>query len=266
MSSVRSTAATRIRPVFKQLYEADQSGQSWLAPLATLGTRTADLYSAEDLAAVGALEQPPLFEHAVAPPLDYLEYLVKNPRRLRWPRDANGDPRQYRSSIHQRRKSLMAGDVPAQQEAIRDIRLEQAKVLRKGPDPDLKGWWVLEGPTAIDCALFADGLTLFIEGKRNEKSLKVHTNWYEKRVQIYRNLDALRVLPGRAERFGLLAIVEEGTPIYQEAVAMQRDFQYARSSWPHLDNEAAAELWTHFLGFTTWQRVAEQFPQVKLPD
>jgi hypothetical protein len=46
---------------------------------------------------------------------------------------------------------------------------------------------------------------------------------------------------------------------------MQRDFQFARGSWPHLDNEAAAELWSHFLGFTTWQRIAEQFPFVELP-
>jgi len=266
MPSSKSTAASRIRPVFKQLYEADQTGQSWLAPLVTLGTRAADQLAAEDLAAIGALERPPLFEHEIAPPLDYLEYLVKNPRRLRWPRDANGDPRQYRSAIHQRRKALMAGDVPAQQEAIRDIRQEQARLLSKGPDPDLKGWWVLETGTTIDCALYADGYTLFVEGKRNEKSLKVHTNWYEKRIQMYRNLDALRALPGRAQKFGLLAIVEEGTPIHQEAVAMQRDYQFARTSWPHLDNEAAAELWTHFLGFTTWQRVAEQFPQVQLPE
>ena len=73
------------------------------------------------------------------------------------------------------------------------------------------------------------------------------------------------MLPGRAERYGLLAIVEEGTAIHREAIAMQRDFQFARASWPHLDNEAAAELWTHFLGFTTWQRVVEQFPHVELP-
>lgn len=266
MSSAKSTAATRIRPVFKQLYEADESGQSWLAPLLRLGSRTAELLTEEELAGAGALEQPPLFEHDVAPPLDYLEYLVKNPRRLKWPRDADGEPRQYRSAIHQRRKALMGGDVPAQQEAIRDIRQEQAKRLTKGADPDLKGWWVLETGTTIDCALYAEGMTLFIEGKRSEKSLKVHTNWYEKRIQLYRNLDALRALPGRSERYGLLAIVEEGTPIHHEAVAMQRDFQYARTSWPHLDTEAAAELWKHFLGFTTWQRVAEEFPQVKLPE
>lgn len=261
MSSRNSTAATRIRPVFQQLYEADQTGRSWLAPLLSLGGRTAELLTEEDLAALGALEQPPLFEQAVPPPLDYLEYLVRNPRRLKWPRDASGQPREYRASIHRKRKALLAGDVPAEQEAIREIREEQAK----GSSADLKGWWVLEGATSIDCALYAEGLTLFIEGKRNEKSLKVHTNWYERRVQIYRNLDALRALPGRAERYGLLAIVEEGTPIYQEAMAMQRDFQFARSSWPHLDSDAAAELWTHYFGFTTWQRLAEQFPHVQLP-
>lgn len=275
MSSSNHTAKTRIRPVFQQLYEADQTGEAWLGPLLALAGRAAEVAPAaseageeavpEETAPIGSLLRPPLLEHAIPPPMDYLEFLVRNPRKLRWPRDADGEPRKYRPAVNLRRKALLAGDVPAQQEAIREIRQEQAKEELKGRDPDLKGWWVLESGTTVDCALYAEGYTLFIEGKRDEKSLKAHTNWYEKRIQLYRNLDALRAMPDRAERYGVLAIVEEGTPIHREAVAMQRDFQFARGSWPHLDNEAAAELWQHYLGFTTWQRVAEQFPFIELP-
>lgn len=255
-----STLETRIRPVFEQLYQQDPSGRSWLEPLLRLGGRSGETELPAGEEETGALLRPPLFEHPVPPPLDYLEFLVRHPRRLKWPQDADGQPRQYRPAVHQKRKALLAGSDPAQQEAIRTIRQEQ----QKGPDPDLKGWWVLEGPASIDCALFAEHVTVFIEGKRDEKSLKAHTNWYDRRIQLYRSLDCLRALPGRAERYYLLAIVEEGTPIHAEARAMQRDFQFARSSWPHLDDTAAAELWTHFLGFTTWQQVAEQLPGVQL--
>lgn len=261
MSRVPNTLDSRVRPVFETLYQQDASGQSWLGPLVNLGSRMEEIQPPLEPETLGELVQPPQFEYAVPPPLDYLEYLVRNPRRLKWPKDADGELRQYRPSVHQKRKALLGGSVPAEQEAIREIRLEQ----QKEPDPKLKGWWVLEGGSTIDCALFAEGFTLFVEGKRHEKTLKVHTNWYERRIQLYRNLDCLRVLPGRAERFGILAIVEEDTPIYDEARAISRDFQFARSSWPHLDEAGAAELWSHFLGFTTWQRLAEQFPGVELP-
>jgi hypothetical protein len=260
MPGSHDTAATRTRPVFEQLQKSDPSGRSWLAPLLRLGSRAGEAQLPAEGDGEGSLLRPPLFDYAVPPPLDYLEFLVKNPRRLKWPKDQDGEPRQYRPAVHQRRKALLAGNVPAQQEAIRAIR----QVQEKGPDPGLKGWWVLEGPTSVDCALFAEGLTLFIEGKREEKSLKAHTNWYERRIQLYRNLDCLRTLPERAERYYLLGIVEEDTPIHAEARAVQGDFQFARSSWPHLDAAAAAALWTHFLGFTTWQQVAAQFPAVEL--
>lgn len=264
MPRPKSTPETRTRPVFEQLYAEDSTGVSWLAPLAGLGSRVPELELPEGALEGGSLQQPPQFDYTVPPLLEYLEYLVKNPKRLKWPLDADGQPRQYRPSVHQKRKALMAGSVPAQQEAIRQIRQEQA---RKTPaDINTKHWWVLEGETTIDVALFAEGVTLFIEAKRDERSLKVHTNWYERRVQIYRNLDSLRALSNRAERYYLLALVEEGTPVHKEAVGMHRDYQFARSSWPHLDNDAAAELWTHFLGFATWQQVAAAFPAIGLPE
>jgi hypothetical protein len=251
VSSANKTAASRTRPVFESLYNGDPSGQSWLEPLIRLGNRAEEVGLPEEPGWTGPLLRAPEFDFTAPPPLDYLEYLIWNPRRLKWPRDPDGNPREYRPVVQKKRQALLAGNVPAQQEAIRAIRKEQ----EKDADPDLKGWWVLEGPTTIDCALFAEGVTLFIEGKRDEKSLKVHTNWYTRRIQLYRNLDALRVLPGRAERYYLLALVEQGTPIEAEARAISHDLQFARSSWPHLDEAATQELWSHFLGFSTWQQL-----------
>ena len=54
--------------------------------------------------------------------------------------------------------------------------------------------------------------------------MQSRTNWYDRRIQRYRNLDCLRALAERTERYYMLAIVEEGTPIHAEARAMQRDF------------------------------------------
>ncbi len=261
MATVNETARTRVRPVFKQLTAQDPSGVAWLEPLLALSSRAAELELPSEAGWAGPLQKPPSLELPVPAPLDFLEHLVKNPRKLRWPRDADGEQRVYRSAIHQRRKALLAANVPAQQEAIRDIRKQQ----QKGPDPAMKDWWVLEGAAEIDCALFAEGVTVFIEGKRDEKTLKVHGNWYERRIQLYRKLDCLRTLPGRAERFYVLALVETGTPIEVEARAMSRDFQFARASWPQLETEDAAELWTHFLGYATWQQVAERFAGIEFP-
>lgn len=253
MSRDEMSGAARVRQVFGGLYERDSSGKSWLGPLIRLGSRAEEAALPEE---PGALLQPPAFQHTVPPPLDYVEHLVRNPRKLKWPRDADGQPRQYRSSVHQRRKALMQGSVPAREEAIRGIRLQQ----QKGPDLDLKAWWLLEGPATVDCALFAEGLTLFVEGRAQEKTLKVHVNWYERRIQLYRLLDALRAMPDRPEHYYLMVLLEEGSPLQAEARAIQRDFQFARSSWPHLDDEGARELWGHFLGFATWQQLAEPFP------
>src|SRR5689334_6082223 len=96
------TAKSRTQPVFQQLYEQDNSGQSWLGPLLALGSRAEELSLTPE--APGALQQPPLFDYSAPPPLDYLEFLVRNPRKLKWPKDADGEPRSYRPSIQQKRK------------------------------------------------------------------------------------------------------------------------------------------------------------------
>lgn len=79
-----------------------------------------------------------------------------------------------------------------------------------------------------------------------------------------RNLDCLRVEPDRAEPWGVLLVVEEGTPAHQLVRRFDHDFESARRAVPHLSGAAAAELWSHYLGFTTWQDIQRTFdlPQV----
>src|SRR5690348_8946254 len=100
MPGPTETAATRTRPVFGQLYEHDNTGQTWLPSLIALGGRAEELNLSAD--PPGALLQPPQFDYAVPPPLDYLEFLIKNPRRLKWPKDVDGNPQAYRPSVQNR--------------------------------------------------------------------------------------------------------------------------------------------------------------------
>jgi hypothetical protein len=122
-----------------------------------------------------------------------------------------------------------------------------------------KQWWIFEGETSIDCALFAEKVTVFIEGKRTEPDLTSSTEWYPKRNQVFRNLDCLQEFREKADRYYVLLIVEDGSPTHAPAASLDLSDVPARESWPHLDERKVSDLRNHYLGFTTWQRLAISF-------
>ena len=63
----------------------------------------------------------------------------------------------------------------------------------------------------------------------------------------------------------MLLIVEENTRPAVDAAVLDGDFAAARNSWPHLNEELAQDLWRHYLGYTTWQKLAAAF-NLHLPD
>jgi hypothetical protein len=258
----RDSSLTRVQPVFTQLYRYDPTGSCWLGRLLALGSRAKEVGLPTEPEWWGRLTDKPRFELPVLSPRDYLVKLASSPDRLVWPLKG-GQPKVFRSAITtEKRKLLRAGDGPTQEEA--------KQKLAKRTAPGGESWWVLEGRTTVDCGLFASGVTLFIEGKRTETSLTDKIEWDSRRNQICRNLDCLRVLGNKADRHYVLLVVEEGSPLVGDAEKLDRAFSVAWDSWPHLSENAARELWRHFLGYTTWQRIVTEFrsvgPNLILPE
>lgn len=108
-------------------------------------------------------EPPPSYEYSCLSPLDYLEYLVlhASDRALM----AHERISRFQGEVRAKREALFAGDAAAVQEGLAKLRAPGGTRSGKGT------WQVLEGTTKIDCALFADEVTVFIEGKRTEPHL-----------------------------------------------------------------------------------------------
>jgi hypothetical protein len=103
----------------------------------------------------------------------------------------------------------------------------------------------------IDCALLTETLVVTVEGKRTE-ALSPATDWYPRRSQLVRNLEAAKQLAkGRAWASVLIsgAPVAEGSDAELKAVLPQ--------AAPHLAPEERDELLAHYLGNLTWRNACD---------
>jgi len=124
-------------------------------------------------------------------------------------------------------------------------------------------WWAFEGFTNIDCCLVTDRTILFVEGKRTE-TVSPATRWFEKRSQLWRNVEAAHQF-ARGKQFAVILGVEQegdGKAALQEADARLHD------SYPHLTDPERTTLSRHLLGLVTWPQVVRQFslPATCLPN
>ena len=253
---IRDSSKTRVQPVIGSLLT--RSADAWLPQLLSLGSR-ASICRAEGFDWIGALrKEPPIdqwFEWSAVAPADYLKALAGSPARLRSAVDANPRILNWSKSplVAQKRQSLLDGEA--------EVVAEAHRYLDEGRLHSGKGtWWVLEGTTKVDCAIFAANATIFIEGKRTEPSLTQSVAWDLQRNQVFRNLDALRMARAPQSDFFVLTIVEQGTSAAREAEQLDSGHYVARPSWPHLTDKESQRLYEeHYLGFTTWQIVSERF-------
>jgi hypothetical protein len=103
----------------------------------------------------------------------------------------------------------------------------------------------------IDCVLFTEALVVTVEGKRTEP-LSPATDWYPKRSQLVRNLEAAKQLAkGRAWASMLVSEepVAEGTDAALQSVLP--------AGAPHLGPEEHDELHAHYLGNLTWREACQ---------
>lgn len=248
------SSKTRVQPIFEALLKRPSA--EWLPALLALGSRARECRPA-GFGGIGLLrkESPYQFEYPVTAPRDYLKVLLASKGRLRSAVEKN--PGILNSSkdpeVRKKRQLLLEGDTETVAEGLH--ALDKSRV-RSG-----KGtWWVLEGTTYVDCALFTEQATVFIEGKRTEPHLTESVSWDLQRNQVFRNMDVLRGKHGSTVDFFGLLIVEGKSSAEEEARKLDAGYQMAVASWPHLSNNEARQLYEHhYLGYTTWQQIAEKF-------
>jgi hypothetical protein len=242
------SSLTRVQPVMNQLYRRNSTGRGWLSALHALGSRSGETHLPAADEWTGTLTRRREFEFGVHSSTDYLDCLVRTPGRTHWPSD-KGKPREFSEATTRNRRALLRGDDAALQDAVRGLAVSR----RPGP------WWVSEGTTMVDCALFADGVTVFIEGKRTEPSLTGGVEWDPKRDQICPNLDCLRALEGRAGRYLVLLILEQGAPPLRAGRRIRLRLRRREGVVAPPRRAGGQAALGRYLGYTTWQRVCERF-------
>ena len=254
------SSITRVRPVFRALFESDLEGTSWLPQILELardnqvarriaaspGRMTPELLEKRWFGdrIQGEIELERTFEFSVPPSERFLLWLIEHPDRLEWPESGGRRAVFGKVAQDQREKLLGLRGDDGERSAIEDAR----QALRRcGVAGSAKQWWAFEGFTEVDCCIVTDRLVLLIERKRTE-GLSESTAWYRGRNQLHRNLEAARELAGGRE-YAVIVIGEEpilGPDIGDPSVGL-----------PHLTDTDRAELMTHYLGCLTWRQLCE---------
>ena len=252
LKKIRNSSITRVRPVFLQLLHKNNT--DWISRILNLcNSKYAEVLSIQagsllkesiqkrkycdpTLKQIGIKEifLENCFEYSLPPPLKFLEWLILNPTKMKWP-----GKKEFKEPTQTKRKSLLANNEDIIKEAL--SLLNQAKSNNRK-----KTWWMFEGYTEVDCLLETEKFFLGIEGKRTENGPSISTSWYPQRNQIVRNLEALQQYAS-GKGFGLILIDEKGGYNLDETTVNQ--------SLPHLSQDERKELLNHYLGNLTWQQI-----------
>lgn len=158
----KDSSATRVRPAFEAL---DERSDHWLESLWALGSRATGTAMPADGEWAGRLIRPPQFEHECLSPHDYLRYLIDHAGDADLIDHSKLDTGRLGAVTRDKRTALFQGDPVVRREAHDRLAGVGGRRPRGGQ------WHVLEGVTKVDCALFAENVTLFVEGKRTEPKL-----------------------------------------------------------------------------------------------
>jgi hypothetical protein len=253
------SSLTRVQPVFNELLDRGPDGEPWLGELWELATRTRPgaIPKPADMGKLQASETPidrpsrrgKVFERTVAPPLDFLRWLLAHPEAMQVRDPINFGAKSDLSRAW--RRKLFSQDA----RLVSEAREEAERQLSKRAS--LRGrqkWWAFEGFSHIDCCLVTDRCVVFVEGKRTE-TVSPSTLWFEQRSQIWRNVEVAREFAG-GRQFGVILAVESER---DGVAALDAAAHSLTASYPHLPPDQQVELGRHLLGVTTWSSIATRF-------
>ena len=264
---IRNSSLTRVRPFFNILLERDATGADWLSKILSITPNRQGFRDPALLSSPGTLQPVELDEETkLDPPEPFLRWLIQHPKRMTWPKKGKAQfgplaqhwreklmgTRDLSTEPPERRSAIRASDRQAAiQEALSQLDIHGAR-------GSFKQWWAFEGRTSVDCYLSTDRLRICVEGKRTD-ILSPSTDWYPRRNQLLRNLEAARSDANGAP-FACIVIAEKPLPALPENMVAD--------GLPHLAEAEREDLLRHFLGSITW-RDATQVTGVdyhKLPD
>jgi len=272
-----NSSITRVWPMFDLLFARDSTGSGWLwdlinlAPNRTLaaeisvrrsalvpklarlgrkipGNLLKELGSAH-AGALGSIRHA--FESNLPPPIEFLEWLIRNPDGLCWPEETSTRWRKMSVDTQKFRRLLKQGCNTTTELALRRLR-------ENGSAKSSKRWWTFEGMTSVDCRLETDDLLLLIEGKRTEEVSK-ETQWFTARDQVVRNLEVAAAEAASSKKnFAVMLCAESYVEFSANAI---------EQSLPHLSTRQRQSLADRFLGCVTWERIRSVLcPDVALPN
>ncbi|MEJ7893341.1 MAG: hypothetical protein WKF94_11945 [Solirubrobacteraceae bacterium] len=235
------SSLTRVQPIFGTLLERDPTGASWISKILSSAP------AGKNIGAAASREPGTFTEHVQsrfefpAPPSRrFLEWLIRHPERMTWPRK-KGQEVTFRRSTQDRREELFGRHGEGESEAARAAAL-QALALA-GAAGSAGRWWAFEGFTKVDFCIQTETAIIFVEGKRTE-ALTKSTDWFPKRNQLVRNLEVVGELAG-----GRVAGVILGV---EEPLAELDDITVTDST-PHLGQGERQALRKLYLGQVRWR-------------
>jgi hypothetical protein len=256
----QNSSITRVRPVISALLERDPTGRSWLGALlgqTESGRRALERLEGdpgdilEDLTVLRTFDEPNFgtlrlaqsFERRIPPSAGLLRWLIEHPDQLTWPAAGR---RAFGRETERRRRALMGTDMAARQEIQREAL---AELETRGSGGSERRWWAFEGFTSVDCWIETDRLVLLVEGKRNEPISRT-TDWFPRRNQLVRNLEAACEAAGSEKEPAVLLAVEREIQDPLAGDALQQ-------SAPHLADSQLGRLRAAYLGQLTWRSICD---------
>ena len=254
-----NSSATRILPFFKSLVDRDPEGETWLPSLLTLFKPT-DAVPGELLEDPGRIQHivfatDTRLEHSIAPPRAFLEWLIKNPERMIWPKGKAGIFSPKTTRLRSDLFGLNPTDTLARKAQAQKTALCELEVA--GSTKSKGKWWAFEGSTKVDCYIRTDRMKIYVEGKRTEL-LSPATAWYPERNQLVRNTEA-----GREDAAGMPFV---SLVLREKPIRMSQNIISA--GLPHLSAGDADSLMQHYLGDASWKSACEAtgIDYCKLPE
>jgi hypothetical protein len=245
-----AAAPSPIQLLFNDLLDRRPFGDPWMANLWQAAARTrprtaskqpASLgtLSAEDAPAEHGARQGKVFDRALAPSSAFLRWLLEHPEEMTVDdRDTFGARSE---DVRSWRRRLFSDDVDevsaAKSEGLRQLT---SRLAQRGRNK----WWLFEGFARVDACFVSDTAVLVVERWRDSLHSS-SSRWYPQRVQLWRDVEAVREFAGSRKYGVVLAVDDEaqGVAALEAAVASMSD------SFPHLVFEEQEKLERHLLGY-----------------
>jgi hypothetical protein len=185
------------------------------------------------------------FERAIAPPASLLAWLLENPHELTWPTTRGGAPRPFNQATRSARRRLIdLADAPEGQQAKRD---GLAALAANGAAGSRRKWWAFEGFTHVDVFIATPRIVVLVEGKRTDM-LSPATDWYPRRSQLARNLEAAAAVADGRIGVVMLAL---------EHLIPDLDVDSHRDGLRHLDADDQDRMLSGFVGQASWKQICD---------